>query len=453
VQISHLDRVLSSATAHSMVCMQAEYWASLAVAGNSWTIKNTFLDVRDDNEEPIVRPSKSVPSCFRVADTSDSGEEWDSPAALTGSTTTTSDDGESVADEFAEESAATPTEPMDGVGAFSEALGLSSPCDLASFSMICCPVQTVYPDGISSGYSVGLLQVLPHLASQAVVDATLASVGQPRDQLQQMLQVQPQLEEQQSHKAAVASSGAPSETLVGRVWKLSQLAQSCRKVQSALETGSGEVREMLASELRGHVWEALYSPHANFVLQKCVEILPPHALQFVVDELVQGSAEKAAKHRYGCRVFQRLLERCTAEQLSPLVEPVIANFLSMAQDPFGNYVVQHLLEHGSPEHRRLIVGLAERDVGSLVADPFGSAVVSGGLSKSPAACRVRLARALLREPGALACLACMRHGRLGASRVLKVLHGHELEEARQALLADEHALRPLKLGRVRHQRS
>ena len=57
-----------------------------------------------------------------------------------------------------------------------------------------------------------------------------------------------------------------SDALTGHVWDLSRHPLGCRLVQLALErTSSQKQASQLAAELRGHVQEAMTSPHANYV--------------------------------------------------------------------------------------------------------------------------------------------------------------------------------------------
>ena len=58
----------------------------------------------------------------------------------------------------------------------------------------------------------------------------------------------------------------------------------CCVAQDALESTRAE-QLALSGQLLGHVRSAIQSPCANYVLQKCVEVLPPAHRQFVVDEL------------------------------------------------------------------------------------------------------------------------------------------------------------------------
>merc|ERR1711920_1153398 len=97
--------------------------------------------------------------------------------------------------------------------------------------------------------------------------------------------------------------------------------QGSRRVQEALKEAANEaVREELVSKLKGHVLEAMVCPHANFVLQKSIELSPAHSLQFVVDELkASNSVTRAARHKYACRILQRLFEHCCLDQIRDLV--------------------------------------------------------------------------------------------------------------------------------------
>lgn len=135
------------------------------------------------------------------------------------------------------------------------------------------------------------------------------------------------------------------QCLRGQVWRLSRDAVGCRLVQEALELGSKGVVD-LAHELQGHVLEAVMCPNANYVVQKVVSHLSVAASSFVAWEL-QGNAVRAAKHRFACRIFCRLLEFCGTGPTSQLVD----EFLDAAEEnlcthSFAHHVVQSILEHG-----------------------------------------------------------------------------------------------------------
>jgi len=176
-----------------------------------------------------------------------------------------------------------------------------------------------------------------------------------------------------------------------------------------------------------------------------VAVLEPEALQFIIDELAQEPVDKVATNKFGCRVLQRLVERCPSAQVSRLVEAVIADFGTIAQHPYGNYVVQHLMAHAVRKHRCEFVRLVECELKSLAADCFGGAVVSGALSSSPPVDQLRIARALVKQ-GVLVFIACTRHGHVAALQALEVLEGVEQAEARRVLLAELSTLEASRWG-------
>ncbi|KAL8438153.1 hypothetical protein ACSSS7_000388 [Eimeria intestinalis] len=67
--------------------------------------------------------------------------------------------------------------------------------------------------------------------------------------------------------------------------------------------------------------------------------------QFVLDAIA-GQEAALASHCYGCRIIQRLAESCDVQQITPMLDAVMASLRNLAEDQFGNYVIQHLLEYG-----------------------------------------------------------------------------------------------------------
>lgn len=248
----------------------------------------------------------------------------------------------------------------------------------------------------------------------------------------------------------ISPSMASCEPVTGRVWRLSQDATGCREVQHALEASTGQdEREAIAGELRGRIAEAARCPHANHVVQKLVVTMRPQSLQFIIDELMAGGGSvQAARHKFGCRILQRLLEHCPPAQVSDLVEAVLAEAVPISRHPYGNYVMQHLLEFGTGEQKHRLAQVLEREMRGLGSDTYGCAVVSSALCHSSHGDQLALARTLLKEPGLLVYMACTRHGHLAVTHALQVLEGQERLEARQHLAAESTALCSSRYGRV-----
>merc|ERR1712224_186345 len=146
---------------------------------------------------------------------------------------------------------------------------------------------------------------------------------------------------------------AAIEALVGNIAELAFDASACRVVQKAIEFGEEEEVVALCSELQGSVRDAIRSPHANHVVQKMVEVLPASSLGFVVEEILGAGAE-VARHRYGCRVLSRLLQRhgeTSVAHMDDLIEELLCDASDLARHTFGHHVIEMVLQAGSTHQR------------------------------------------------------------------------------------------------------
>merc|ERR1711972_813011 len=100
------------------------------------------------------------------------------------------------------------------------------------------------------------------------------------------------------------------------------------------------------------------------------------------------------------------------------------------------------------DQKQRIIKMVETDIRGLTSDSFGCTVVNASLSaKAPQECQEIIARAMVNEPGLLLFAACTRHGHVAASRVLEVLHGEELMNAKAMLQDEVQSLRASRFGR------
>jgi len=175
----------------------------------------------------------------------------------------------------------------------------------------------------------------------------------------------PQLDSEGIERLQEQLKGKPKEVLAalqslqGRVWDLSCRPHGCRLIQLALEQANQTMAAYLAAELHGCVLDAMLSPHANYVVQKLVTQLTWSACSFVAEEL-RGTASKLSRHRFGCRIFCRLLEfHGKHHSVQLLVEEVLNEAEDLCCHPFGHHVAQSVLEHGTAEHRDVVAATIE----------------------------------------------------------------------------------------------
>jgi hypothetical protein len=162
---------------------------------------------------------------------------------------------------------------------------------------------------------------------------------------------------QQLERGGAARQQALS-TIRGSVLSMAFEPFGCRIVQLAFEVADADDKETLVAELRGHVCEAVSSPHANFVLQKVIEVLPISCVSFVAEEMLTFAAE-AARHRFACRILCRLVEHhlCndrSSTMTNKLIDELMLEVESLIRHNFARHVIELILEHGSAEQKHLI---------------------------------------------------------------------------------------------------
>jgi len=189
-------------------------------------------------------------------------------------------------------------------------------------------------------------------------------------------------------------------SIVGRVWQMSQDKSQCHDVQRLLEESDEKVKLAISEELRGHIWDAIQHPYANFVVQKCIETLRPSTSQFIIDELMPGRlAQQAAQHKFGCRIIQRLLEYCRADQVYELVGQLLSEALALTRSTYGVYVIKHLLEYACSEHQSYLVDLLVTHASEICSSNISCSVVEALLQNGNDEERAALVSAIIKSDG------------------------------------------------------
>jgi len=130
---------------------------------------------------------------------------------------------------------------------------------------------------------------------------------------------------------------------------------SCRVVQQLLEVLGGSARDKLVAQLHPGTIKLYESPHGNYVLTKMIEVVPRPALNPIIDRMRMQGGRVVARHRFGCRIMERLLEHGDEAQMQELTEHCVEHAEELSRHQFGNFVIQSLLEHGSHRQRDAIL--------------------------------------------------------------------------------------------------
>jgi hypothetical protein len=158
----------------------------------------------------------------------------------------------------------------------------------------------------------------------------------------------------------------------------------CRLVQAMLEYADPDTTQKMHREFAPAVQDMAKSPHANYVVTKMIEVAPPESVCLIIMHL-SGHAEQIARHRYGCRIVCRLLERSSKSKLpglEGLLEEVLLKAQALCCHIFAHHVIQSVLEHSiQQEHRRKIVEALCADLQRCAQDRHASFVIQAALKR------------------------------------------------------------------------
>lgn len=121
-----------------------------------------------------------------------------------------------------------------------------------------------------------------------------------------------------------------------------------------------ERRYEILGGLRGDLVAASKDPHANHLVQVCITTVPVNRLDEVLFEIAASCRpSRFARHAYGCRVVQRLLENADPGRpaTAAFTEMLAEEAIPLCMHYYGNYVVQALVENST-----------RRQCGQLVAE-------------------------------------------------------------------------------------
>ncbi|KAM0674607.1 hypothetical protein GVAV_001794 [Gurleya vavrai] len=115
----------------------------------------------------------------------------------------------------------------------------------------------------------------------------------------------------------------------------------CRVIQKIFELDNCNAEEILFS-IKDNIVCLIEDQNGNHVVQKCVEKVKD--CFFIIKEFKRNGV-KLSKHRYGCRVVQRLFENCKDEEIREIVVDLSKNIPQLIEDQYGNYVLQHIIQN------------------------------------------------------------------------------------------------------------
>lgn len=181
--------------------------------------------------------------------------------------------------------------------------------------------------------------------------------------------------------------------------------EGCRLVQHALDETGTEVKVQLAHQLSGHILEAVGNPHANHVVQKVIEVLPPLEASFVVSELI-GSGNNVVLSCYGVRIFCRLLEHFPKDMIEELISEVTQDVSLLCCHKYGNCFARHLIDHDLEGRGQQVIKIITDDPIKYARFWWGTELILSALPYLSSIQRLTLFGAFSQDANALVWFAC-----------------------------------------------
>lgn len=239
------------------------------------------------------------------------------------------------------------------------------------------------------------------------------------------------------------------DALDGHVLALAFDPSGSRVLQDALQVGQFCDHERVACELEGSLHRAVVSPHASYVVEKLIEVLPADEVGSFLGE-ISPVAPAVARDRRGCRVLCRALERHGFRSgggcaLDAVVEGVLEDAAELSRHPFGHHVVESVLVHGSDLHRQHFAIALRGRLTRGARNRSASYVVQRALCTCAAPEIDAMVEELLGKPQNLPALARSQYGCHVVKSLLQLGGPHE-RRAREQLECVKEELRADKYG-------
>lgn len=209
------------------------------------------------------------------------------------------------------------------------------------------PVQQEFQQDMLRKLALHLV-AQPDVQAQQLEEDDASLVGQDKAKCDRFIH------ELGSPDATRAANTLEWVTLAARSLALTQYGS--RLVQKAIDVASTEQQiYLLEMLLNGADIAELYSsPHANHVIAKLIEILPPKYISSI-GEALRGKATTVARHQFGSRILERLVQFSNEDHIGFLLDELLEDFEALARHQFGNFIVARVLEHGTSARKHSCV--------------------------------------------------------------------------------------------------
>lgn len=202
----------------------------------------------------------------------------------------------------------------------------------------------------------------------------------------------------------------PLDALLGHVRRLSRDQVGCRLLQQALDEEGAMAATLILNEGISFWGEAMVDPFGNYLFQKILEKITAEE-RIVLIKSVSARLVNASLNLHGTRSVQKVVELCasddaqnpsTRDAADGSAADILTSALSPAAarlciDSHGNHVIQRILLKLGHQHSRFVFDAVAASVGDVARHRHGCCVIQRCLDSPPSEARSHLVRRIVEK--------------------------------------------------------
>jgi hypothetical protein len=200
----------------------------------------------------------------------------------------------------------------------------------------------------------------------------------------------------------------PLDQLLGQVRRLSRDQVGCRLVQQALDEEGPMAATLILNEGLPFWGEAMVDPFGNYLFQKILEKVTAEERVMLIRS-VSTRLVNASLNLHGTRSVQKVVELCAQDEqsgarvgLDESAATILTNSLAPAAarlciDSHGNHVIQRILLKLGPQHSKFVFDAVATSVGDVARHRHGCCVIQRCLDSAPNEARAHLVRRIVEK--------------------------------------------------------
>eukprot|EP00002_Diphylleia_rotans_P014803 TRINITY_DN287_c0_g1_i1.p1 TRINITY_DN287_c0_g1~~TRINITY_DN287_c0_g1_i1.p1 ORF type:complete len:781 (+),score=164.92 TRINITY_DN287_c0_g1_i1:61-2403(+) len=158
----------------------------------------------------------------------------------------------------------------------------------------------------------------------------------------------------QKAQPQIPQKPAPVDQTPGSIYSMCKDQHGCRYLQKQLEHGQPNVTDSIFAEVYEHAIELMTDPFGNYLCQKLLEHCSAEQRSMMIQR-VSNRLVHISLNMHGTRAVQKIIDMSTVPPLVHFViESLKGSVVDLIKDLNGNHVIQRCLQRFAPEFNQFI---------------------------------------------------------------------------------------------------